>query len=104
MTSFANNRYLEEGGNSVGNDNSSKGHGPMSATKFAMAAKRAVKVKVKSPLRASSIERSTQNNSLRKSHSSFGRSHTSFTKMYAQDSVNVPAYYSRPGPGNYFDD
>ena len=75
----------------------------MSATKFAMAAKRAVKVKVKSPLRASSIEKS-QNHSLRKSHSSFGRSHTSFTKMYAQDSVNVPAYYSRPGPGNYFDD
>ena len=108
MTSFANNRYLNDGSSvdhSMNINSSKKNYGPMSASKMAMAAKRAVKVQVKDPLRSSSIERS-QNNTLRKSHSSFGKSQTSFannTKLYTQDSVHVPAYYSRPGPGNYFD-
>ena len=92
VTSFANNRLLNEGESvdnsiSVGLKNSKRALGAMSAQKFAMAAKKAAKVQVKSPLRASSVERQSQNNTLRKSHSSFGRSSTSLAKMYTQDSV-----------------
>ena len=47
MTSFANNKYLNDGSSvdhSMNIKSSKKTYGPMSASKIAMAAKRAVKV------------------------------------------------------------
>lgn len=61
------------------------------------------KVAVVSKFSKSPLRSSVQNPSLRKSYSSFNRSTLNASKVYNQDSVHVPSYYSRPGPGLYYD-